>query len=252
MSENNNEKYSKKMFNEYKAEYSNSDPEFMELFKNFAFDEVVNHDNLDNKTRFMAILSTLMGCMGTHEYKHILKIALEEDVTPLEIKEIVYQANAYLGMGRISEFLKITNEVFKEKGIDTKGLNASTTTKENRREKGTEAQVEIFGKNMKDFYKSGPEETRHINYWLAANCFGDYYTRKGLNYRQREMITFCFLLSQGGCEPQLTSHAMANMKVGNDKEFLISIVSECLPFIGYPRSLNAINCVNEAYKNLKG
>jgi 4-carboxymuconolactone decarboxylase len=47
------------------------------------------------------------------------------------------------------------------------------------------------------------------------------------------MITFCFLAAQGGCEPQLTSHAAGNMKVGNDKAFLIKIISQCLPYIGY-------------------
>lgn len=76
--------------------------------------------------------------------------------------------------------------------------------------------------------------------------FPGYYTRSGLDYRQREMITFCFLSAQGGCEPQLTSHAAANIRIGNDKSFLIKIISQCLPFIGYPRSLNALRCVNEA------
>ena len=60
------------------------------------------------------------------------------------------------------------------------------------------------------------------------------------------MITFCFLAAQGGCEPQLTSHAAANMKIGNDKAFLIRVISQCLPYIGYPRSLNALACVNKA------
>ena len=101
---------------------------------------------------------------------------------------------------------------------------------------------------MRGFDKSGPEESRHINKWLADNCFGDYYTRTGLDNGQREMITFCFLAAQGGCEPQLTSHAAGNMRVGNDKQFLINVISQCVPYIGYPRSLNALRCVNEAAK----
>ena len=64
--------------------------------------------------------------------------------------------------------------------------------------------------------------------------------------RQRELITFCFLAAQGGCEPQLTAHAKGNMNIGNDKDFLIRVVSQCLPYIGYPRSLNAIQCVQKA------
>ena len=85
-----------------------------------------------------------------------------------------------------------------------------------------------------------------INRWLAENCFGDYYTRKGLTLSERELITFCFLAAQGGCEPQLTAHAKGNMNMGNDKAFLLSVVSQCLPYIGYPRSLNAITCINKA------
>ena len=70
--------------------------------------------------------------------------------------------------------------------------------------------------------------------------------RTGLTLAQREMITFCFLAAQGGCEPQLTSHAKGNMNLGNGKDFLIRVVSQCLPYIGYPRSLNAVACVNKA------
>lgn len=56
---------------------------------------------------------------------------------------------------------------------------------------------------------------------------------------------------QGGCEAQLTSHAKANIRLGNDKLFLIKIISQCLPFIGYPRSLNALRYVNNAVENMK-
>ncbi|MFR8831974.1 MAG: carboxymuconolactone decarboxylase family protein, partial [Eggerthella lenta] len=62
----------------------------------------------------------------------------------------------------------------------------------------------------------------------------------------REMITLCFLAAQGGCEPQLVSHAQANMRVGNDRAFLIKVVSQCVPYIGYPRCLNALRCIDEA------
>ena len=69
-----------------------------------------------------------------------------------------------------------------------------------------------------------------------------------MNVAQREMITFCFLMAQGGCEPQLTAHAKGNMHIGNDKNFLICVVSQCLPYVGYPRSLNALRCIEEAAK----
>lgn len=240
------QRYHERMFPGYHSTLLETDPEFMERFDNFAFDEVVNHDDLDDRTRIMSTLAMLIGCQGIDEYKAMLPAALNFGVTPVETKEIVYQAVAYLGIGRVFPFLQATNEVLTAGGVTLPLESQATTTMENRREAGTQAQVDIFGDEMRDFWQSGPEESRHINFWLADNCFGDYYTRTGLDYKQREMITFCFLAAQGGCEPQLTSHAAANMRLGNDKAFLIKVISQNIPFIGYPRSLNALRCVNEA------
>ena len=220
-----------------------TDPEFSERFAYFAFEEVINEANqqLEPCVRYLVILSTLIGCGGVEAYKETLSKALENGITPIAAKEIVYQATDYLGYGRMLPFLNVTNEVLIERGVKLPLDGQATTTLDNRLEKGIEAQAEIFGEHMREAWKTG-----HINRWLAANCFGDYYTRKGLNLAERELITFCFLMAQGGCEPQLIAHAKGNMNMGNDKEFLVKVVSQCLPYIGYPRSLNAISCINKA------
>lgn len=141
----------------------------------------------------------------------------------------------------LNYFLVIANEVFNKRNIEMPLESQCTTTLEDRLEKGIEAQVTIIGEGMKEAWKAGT-----INKWLADNCFGDYYTRKGLALAEREMVTFCFLSAQGGCEPQLIAHSKGNMNMGNDKEFLIKVILQCVPYIGYPRSLNAINCINKA------
>ena len=223
--------------------YRETDPEFAERFEHFAFEEVPKEEGqqLDEVTRHMAILATLLGCQGVDEFKLALPRALDAGLAPVMVKEIVYQAVDYLGIGRVKPFLDATNDILVQRGVTLPLEGQATTTMENRLEKGIQAQVDIFGDGMKEAWK-----TSHINRWLAANCFGDYYTRNGLNYAQREMITFCFLAAQGGCEPQLTAHAGGNMNMGNDKDFLVKVVSQCLPYIGYPRSLNAIACINKA------
>ena len=203
-----------------------TDPEFAERFAHFAFDEVVNEENqqLEPTTLYLAILATLIGCGGVDVYQEMLPQALENGITPIVVKEIVYQATDYLGYGRMLPFLNVTNEVLTERGIALPLDGQATTTLDNRLEKGIEAQAEIFGEHMKEAWKTG-----HINRWLAANCFGDYYTRTGLNLAERELITFCFLMAQGGCEPQLIAHAKGKMNMGNDKDFLVKVISQCLP-----------------------
>ena len=220
-----------------------TDPEFMERLDYFALEEVVkeNGQQLDEPVRYMVILASLIGCQGIDTFREILPSALDGGLTPVMVKEIVYQSVDYMGIGRMRPFLSVTNEVLESREVPLPLPGQATTTMEDRLEKGSQAQVDIFGEGMRDFWKKG-----HVNRWLAANCFGDYYTRRGLDFAQRELITFCSLAAQGGCEPQLISHAAANIRLGNTKEYLMKVISQCLPYIGYPRSLNAVACVEKA------
>ena len=220
-----------------------TDKEYKERLDYF-LEEVKNDEGnkLDEPTRYLAILSVLMGNQGICAYEEVLEKAIDV-LSPVQVKEMVYQATDYLGYGRMLEFLKVTNEVFTKKGIELPLESQTTTTIENRLEKGIQAQVDIFGEHMNEAWKKAT-----VNKWLAANCFGDYYTRTGLDLKQREMITFCFLYAQGGCEPQAIAHAKANMRLGNNQDFLIKVVSQNVPFVGYPRSLNAIDCIEKAGK----
>lgn len=223
-------------------DYSKTDPEFAQRMEHFALDEVVNEEGqqLDDVTRHLAILATLLGCQGKELFRWELGRALDAGVTPVMAKEVIYQAVDYLGMGRALPFLDIANEVLTQRGVSLPLEGQATTTMETRLERGYQTQAEIFGDQMLEAWKQN-----HINRWLASNCFGDYYTRTGLDLKQREVITFCFLAAQGGCEPQLMGHIQGNLNLGNDKAFLMKVVSQCLPYIGYPRSLNAVTCINK-------
>lgn len=237
----------------YLQSLQNTDPEFAAFFSRFADEEVVNEPGkgLDAHTRYMAVLAALLGCQGRELFRELLPQALDAGVTPVEIKEIVYQATAYLGIGRSYPFFRITNEVLAARGVSLPLPGQAATTPENRVQKGEDKQVELFGESYRGAATRGPEESRHINRWLAGNCFGDYYTRAGLDNRQREMVTFCFIAAQGGCEPQLAGHTAGNLRVGNNKQFLINVISQCMPYIGYPRTLNALRVVNEVCKEVE-
>ena len=225
------------------AELSRTDPEFWERWEAFAGDEVPHEagQELDGPTRSLAILAALLGVQGKEAFAEFLPRALESGLTPVMVREAVYQAVAYLGFGKVRPFLTALNEELRRQGVPLPLPGQATATPETRLETGAQVQAEIFGEQMREAWKNGP-----IERWLAANCFGDYYTRGGLSLNQREMLTFCFLMAQGGCESQLAAHVQGNLRVGNDAAFLTRVVSQCLPYIGYPRSLNALRCIREA------
>ncbi len=218
-----------------------SDPDFTARFDYFSAEEVPSLGKLDKRTRYIAIQAALLGCQGVDEYRSVLDAALADGFSPVEAKEIVYQATAYLGIGRTKPFLLASNEVMQKRGISLPLPSQETTTLKDRREKGTAKQVELFGPHMEDSWKQS-----NIRYMLAANCFGDYYTRGGLSNSDRVLVMFCVTAAQGGCETQLASHAKANIKLGNSAEFLENVITEIQPYIGYPRSLNALAVVNKA------
>src|SRR5271165_729206 len=222
-----------------------TDPEFVELFDNWAFDEVLNQSVLDPRTRLMAQLAAIIACQAVSEYRVMLGGALNVGVTPIEAKEIVYQAVAYVGMARAFDFLHVTNELLQSHGIALPLAGQSTTTPKKRFAKGLEAQKGIFGERIEQMRAAAPKDQRHIQDFLTSNCFGDYYTRGGLDLKTRELLTLCMLAALGGCEAQLAGHVAGNLGVGNDRTILVSTITQLIPFIGYPRSLNALRIINE-------
>lgn len=114
--------------------FNNTDPEFLELWDNFAFDEVIRHGALDDRPRFLSILSALMGCRGLDAFRAPLPAATRAGLTPVAVKELVYQVTAYLGFGRALPFLKAVNEALTENGVQLPLPGQATTTPDTRRQ----------------------------------------------------------------------------------------------------------------------
>ncbi len=226
-----------------------TDPELIEIFDNFAFDEVLGYGNLDTRTRLMVQLASMIACQAVGEYRVMLGAALTVGLTPIEAKEIAYQAVPYVGMAKVFDFIHATNEVLAERGIQMPLEGQSTTTPETRAEKGLAVQKVIVGAGRIDqMYAAAAPDEAHFQNFLSANCFGDFYTRTGIDVRTRELLTFAMLISMGGCEPQARGHVTANLNVGNERGVLLSVITQLLPFIGYPRTLNALAVIDEVIK----
>jgi 4-carboxymuconolactone decarboxylase len=223
-----------------------TDPDLIETFDNFAFDEVLRHGNLDARTRLMVQLAAMIASQALGEYRVMVGAALTAGVTPVEIKEIVYQAVPYAGMAKVVDFIHATNEVLTERGVTLPLPGQSTTTPETRAEKGLAVQQQIVGnERVAQLYAAAPADEQHIQRYLSANCFGDYLTRSGVGVPTRELLTFSMLVALGGCDAQVKGHVAANLNVGNDRARLIDVLTQLLPFIGYPRMLNGLRAIDE-------
>lgn len=214
-------------------------PGLSAVLDNFLSEDVLPGTELDGKTRGLAVMSVLVGSQSAEYFEVALPGIVEGGTSADEVREALYQAVAYVGIGRVYPFLKIADALLGA------GVDGTAGSEAERLERGEKAQMAIFGAQMKGFADSGDAMSGNINRWLVKNCFGDYYTRGVLDFAQREMVTFCLLAAQGGCEPQLRSHIAANLRIGNDAKFLVDVITQCMPYIGYPRTLNALAAIRE-------
>jgi 4-carboxymuconolactone decarboxylase len=113
-------------------------------------------------------------------------------------------------------------------------------------EKGLAVQKRIVGAELvEQLHALAPADEKHIQRFLSANCFGDYLTRGGIDVPIRELLTFSMLVALGGADGQVKAHVAANLLVGNDRATLIDVLTQLIPFIGYPRTLNGLRAVDE-------
>lgn len=239
----------KKWFNQENCCDDGKDSEFKEIIKNFVYGDNLSRNILTDKQKVLIILTVLTTVQTLKPLIKYTKAALNLEVKPEEITETLYQCAPYIGISRVQAALDEVNEVFVQQNIKFPLENQATVDEATRFIKGLTVQQSIFGKeNINTMRENAPEELKHIQDYLPAYCFGDYYTRGTLDLKMRELITFSAIICLGGCEPQAKAHASANISVGNTKEMLIEAATQCLPFIGFPRTLNAIGCISAVCK----
>ncbi len=235
------------LFRDHASAFSLTDPELVEVFGNFTFDETLAQSRLDTRTRLMVQLAAPIASGALGAYRTVLGAAITAGVTPVEAKEIVYQAVPYVGMGRVLDFVHATNEVLTDRGVTLPLDGQSTTTLETRAERGRSVQAQVAGtERVQAMYDDAQDDDAHFQQFLSANCFGDYVSRNGIDLASRELLTFSMLIALGGVDPQVRGHIAGNLRVGNTRRQLLDVITVLLPFIGYPRSLNALAAVNDA------
>lgn len=222
-----------------------SDPDLAAMRDRLIYGEIAENGTLDGRQRALITLVVLAASHTLDEVKPHVGAALRAGATPADIKEALYQCAPYIGFPKTEAALRRANEALAEQGVSLPAESRGTVTEATRYAEGLKAQKAIFGESIDRMHESTPANQKAIvQTYLTAFCFGDVYTRKGLDLPTRELLTFSILSALGGCESQVKAHVQGNANVGNSKENLIDALAQSLPYIGFPRTLNALACVN--------
>lgn len=241
-----------RLFGDRVSMLAQTDPELIAYFDNFAFDEILTDagdldSDVDLNTTLLVQLAAVLAAGGLAEFKVLAAAGLANaGVTPTQLKELVYHAVAYVGMARAYDYLHAVNDILTAAGIELPLPGQATSTPETRTVRGHEVQEQIVGTGRVDqMHAAASSDTKHFQRYLTGNCFGDTVARGGLDLPTRELITFSMLTALGGADAQVRGHVNGNLNVGNTRARLLAVLTLLVPFIGYPRTLNALAAVND-------
>ena len=221
------------------------DPEMMAILQKYIFGEVFTVGELDIKTRELITVTSLAVQQTLPQLKAHINGALSAGATPIELRESIYQLAPFIGFPKTLNALGVLNEVFKERGIETPLKSTATVKEEERYEKGSAIQNPLYDDEIKQAMEGLPDDMgADVARFLTEICFGDFYTREGLDIKTRELLFISALVTTGNTVT-LKSHIKGNLKAGNSKETVTAAIIQCLPYVGFPNTLAALKTLKE-------
>lgn len=223
-----------------------TDPELGLILRRLIFGEVFDIGALDDRTRELITCTVLSVMQTLPQLRSHANGALNVGVTPVELREAVYQCAPFIGFPKTLNAVATINEVFRSHNIDLPLPDQGTVTEDDRFERGKAIQDPIYGPEIADALASLPPDVRDaMPYFLTSFGFGDFATRGGLSVAERELLIMCMLAALGQA-PQLAAHARGNVVVGNSISTQVAAMIHCMPYIGFPLALNAIRAIRDA------
>ena len=234
------------LFNGSMAE-SGADVEMMQILQKYIFGEVFTVGELDIKTRELITVVSLTTQQTLPQLKAHINGALNAGNTPLEVREAIYQCAPFIGFPKTLNALGVLNEVFKERNIEPPAA-AATVSENERYKKGKEIQEKLYGDEIKQAMKGLPDNLGdEAARFMTEVCFGDFYTRQGLDIKTRELLALAILVTKDD-ERTLRSHIKGSIKAGNTPETVAAAIIQCMPYTGTPNALHALKILKEELK----
>jgi len=228
---------------------SADDPELAAMMKKYVYGDIAAQCILPPADRALVTLAVLT----VNQNRALLARAADEALTlgcrPLQVRETLYQLAPYIGFAKVFEALGPVNEVFRRRGIRLPLESQGTVTDDNRFEKGLGLQVRTYGDGIGRMRAAAPKEQKHLQDDLSAFCFGDIYTRRGLDMKTREMITMAAIGAMGGADAQFSAHTAGYLAAGASPAEAAAVITAMNPWIGFPRTLNCLALAQKAIQS---
>ena len=224
-----------------------TDPEMMDILQKYIFGEIFRTGDLDMKTRELITCVTLAAMQQLPQLKAHSAAALNVGVSPIQLREAIYQCASIIGFPKTLNALGALNSTFEERGIKLPLESQATATEDSRNKIGQKMQQSSYDYSnaIKDALKGLPDGMNEeaARYFTEVN-FGDFQSRSGLELKTRKLLSFCAITSLG-VDELLPLSLESNLKAGNSIETVTAAAIQCMPYIGFPLAIKALKAISD-------
>ncbi|MHC5247367.1 carboxymuconolactone decarboxylase family protein [Enterococcus sp. LJL90] len=112
---------------------------------------------------------------------------------------------------------------------------------------GLKAREEIIGQAASEMVTQTLKDISPVMDDYIKLTFGQMKADETLDLKQRELIVLTTLLTQGDTAPQLKIHLQGALNVGLSKAEIIETFVQCLPYVGFPKVMNALTVAKDFF-----
>jgi 4-carboxymuconolactone decarboxylase len=197
--------------------------------------------------RMLATLSALTSQQRLPQLRRYIGAALHIGVPPRTIQEVFVHCGLYSGFPTILNSVALANEVFAEKGIEVPETTMPDLDADALMALGRETMFKLHGDRAEQGYAAPDNPMTGGMYPTAiAYGYGDIWGRPDLDHRQRSICAVAAFTSIDHL-PQVAKFAQSALNTGLTRQQVIEAIMQTGPYTGFPRALNALSAVGEAF-----
>lgn len=224
-------------------------PELSRFIIEYSFGDVYYLNKLDNKSKEIAAVASLITQGAIPQLKIHLIGALNTGSSITEIKELILHTSAYVGFPKAINAMNAFKEILaeqKEKGIVyEEGVKIENKTATSRYELGSKY-LSMLDKNQEQIINDAYSEfSPELAQFVIEYGYGDIYSRESLDKRYRQIASIAVLTTLGNAQPQLKFHIKAGLNIGLTVDEINGIMLLMTVYSGFPAAINGTNVLKE-------
>lgn len=224
-------------------------PELSRFIIEYSFGNVYSMDYLDNKSKEIVAVSSLIAQRAIPEMKVHLNGALNTGNTINEVKELIIQMSVYTGFPKSICAMNTLREVLNERRnhgiIDEEGLAYEEKENNNRLQQGAK-ELSLLDKNQEQILRDNfdPFSPELVQFTLEY-AYGDVYARSNLDKKSRQIATIAALATLGNAVSQLKFHINAGLNIGLTENEIKEVMLLMTVYSGFPAAINGMNALKD-------